>query len=385
VTRRLEYRLDKVRQRLHILDGLLIAFLNLDEVIAIIRTEDDPKAELMARFDLSELQANAILDIRLRQLARLEEIRLRAEQDELGKERDNLEKILGSKSRMKKLIRTELLADAQTYGDDRRSPLVVRESAQAMAETELMTVEPVTIVLSEKGWVRAAKGHDIDATALSYKAGDGFRAAAQGRSNQQALFIDSHGRVYSLAAHSLPSARGQGEPLTGRLTPPAGAEFVGVMAGDPDTLYLLATDAGYGFVARLGDMVAKNKAGKAVISVPQGARVLPPVLVGDTTHDRIAAVTTEGQLLVTTFAEVPQLSKGKGIKIIGIPSARLKTREEYVVAMAVLPPGGALTAYAGQRHVTIKSKDLEPFVGERGRRGQKLPKGFRSVDRLSAT
>jgi len=384
VTRRLQYRLEKVRQRLHILDGLLIAFLNLDEVIAIIRTEDEPKAELMARFKLSEIQANAILDIRLRQLAKLEEIKLRAEQDELATERDELEKILASKARMKKLIRSELMADAERYGDERRSPLVAREAAQAMAENELITAEPVTIVLSEKGWVRAAKGHDIDPATLSYKAGDGFRAAAQGRSNQLALFVDSHGRVYSLPAHSLPSARGQGEPLTGRLTPPAGATFVGVMAGDADDLWLLATDAGYGFVARLGDLVAKNKAGKAVISVPQGARVLPPAAITDTTQDRIAAVTTEGQLLLTTFAEVPQLSKGKGVKIIGIPSARLKTREEYVVAVTVLSAGAALTVVAGQRHTTIKPKDLERFEGERGRRGQKLPKGFRGVDRLSS-
>jgi len=384
VTRRLQYRLEKVKQRLHILDGLLIAFLNLDEVIAIIRTEDEPKTELMARFELSEIQANAILDIRLRQLAKLEEIKLRAEQDELATERDELEKILASKARMKKLIRSELLADAERYGDERRSPLVAREAAQAMAENELITAEPVTIVLSEKGWVRAAKGHDIDPATLSYKAGDGFRAAAQGRSNQLALFIDSHGRVYSLPAHSLPSARGQGEPLTGRLTPPAGATFVGLMAGDADDLWLLASDAGYGFVARLGDLVAKNKAGKAVISVPQGARVLLPAAITDTTQDRIAAVTTEGQLLLTTFDEVPQLSKGKGVKIIGIPSARLKTREEYVVAVTVLPAGAALTVVAGQRHTTIKPKDLERFEGERGRRGQKLPKGFRNVDRLSS-
>ena len=384
VTRRLYHRLEKVTQRLHILDGLLIAFLNLDEVIEIIRSEDDPKARLMKRFKLSEIQTNAILDIRLRQLAKLEEIKLRAEQDELSKEREELEKILASKQRMKKLIRTELLADAERYGDERRSPLVAREAAQAMAENELITVEPVTIVLSEKGWVRAAKGHDIDPASLSYKAGDSFRAAAQGRSNQSALFIDSHGRVYSLPAHSLPSARGQGEPLTGRLTPPAGATFVGVMAGDPDDLWLLATDAGYGFVARLGDLEAKNKAGKAVISVPQGARVLPPAAITDTTQDRIAAVTTEGQLLLTTFAEVPQLSKGKGVKIIGIPSARLKSREEFVVAVTVLPAGASLTVVAGQRHTTIKPRDLERFEGERGRRGQKLPKGFRGVDRLSS-
>ncbi len=382
VRRRLEYRLDKVRQRLHILDGLLIAYLNIDEVIEIIRTEDHPRQALMERFGITEIQANAILDIRLRQLAKLEEIKIRGEQEELSAERDQLEKTLNSRQRLKTLIRKELEADAETYGDDRRSPIVAREAAQAMDEAALVSSDPITIVLSEKGWVRAAKGHEIDPRSLSFKAGDAFQSAAMGRSNQLALFIDSTGRVYSLPAHSLPSARGQGEPLTGRLSPPEGALFVGVMAGSADDRYLIASDAGYGFVARLGDLHTKNRSGKAVLSLPKGARVLPPARVLDPGSDRVAAVTTEGRLLVHSLADLPALAKGKGVKIIGIPSARVAAREEYVCAIAVVPENGRLTVYSGQRHVTLKPRDLESYTGERGRRGNLLPKGFRRVDRV---
>lgn len=382
VTRRLEHRLDKVTRRLHVLEGLLIAYLNLDEVIEIIRTEDEPKLVLMERFELSEVQADAILDIRLRQLAKLEEIKIKDEQKTLEAERDDLEKTLRSKARLKKLIRSELEADAETYGDDRRSPLVERASAQAMEETALVSSEPVTIVLSEKGWVRAAKGHEIDAKSLTYKAGDDFRAAAAGRGNQPAYFIDSRGRVYAVPAHTLPSARGQGEPLTGRLNPPEGACFAGVMAGAEDTRYLLASDAGYGFVARLGDLYTRNKSGKAVLTVPKGAEVLPPAQVEVADTDDVAAVTTEGRMLVLPAGELPQLARGKGVKIIGIPAARAAAREEYVVAVAVVPKKKSLKVDAGQRHTVLKPKDLDRYRGERGRRGLKLPQGFRRVDRL---
>ncbi len=384
VRRRLEHRLEKVRQRLHILDGLLIAYLNIDEVIEIIRTEDHPRQALMERFGITEIQANAILDIRLRQLAKLEEIKIRGEQEELSAERDQLEKTLNSRQRLKTLIRKELEADAETYGDGRRSPIVTRGAAQAMDEAALVSAEPITIVLSEKGWVRAAKGHDIDARGLSFKAGDACQASATGRSNQLALFIDSTGRVYSLPAHSLPSARGQGEPLTGRLSPPEGAVFVGVMAGHADDRYLIASDAGYGFVARLGDLHTKNRSGKAVLSLPKGARVLPPARVFDPDSDRVAAVTTEGRLLVHPLADLPSLAKGKGVKIIGIPAARVAAREEYVRAIAVVPQGAPLIAYSGQRHVTLKPRDLENYCGERGRRGNLLPKGFRRVERVES-
>ncbi|MHB1370707.1 MAG: DNA topoisomerase IV subunit A [Pseudomonadaceae bacterium] len=382
VRRRLQFRLDKVEKRLHLLDGLLVAFLNLNEVIHIIRTEDQPKPVLMARFALSELQADYILDTRLRQLARLEEMKIRAEQDELMKEREQLLALLGSETKLKKLVRKELLADAETYGDARRSPIVERAEARALSENELLPSEPVTVVISEKGWVRCAKGHDIDATGLSYKAGDGFKAAAGGRSNQFAVFIDSTGRSYSLAAHSLPSARGQGEPLTGRLTPPPGASFECVLLPDDDALYVIASDAGYGFVVKGDDLQAKNKAGKTLLSLPAGAKVVAPRPLHSRDDDWLAAVTTEGRLLVFPVRDLPQLGKGKGNKIIGIPGERVASREEYLVDLAVLPAGATLTLQAGKRTLSLKADDLEHYKGERGRRGNKLPRGFQRVDGL---
>ncbi len=323
VRRRLQHRLDKVERRLHLLDGLLTAFLNLDEVIHIIRTEEHPKQALIARFELSEIQAEYILETRLRQLARLEEMKIRGEQDELLKEQAKLQALLGSEAKLRKLVRSELIKDAETYGDARRSPIVERVEAKALSENELMPTEPVTVVLSEKGWVRCAKGHDIDATGLSYKAGDGFKAAAAGRSNQFAVLIDSTGRSYSVAAHSLPSARGQGEPLTGRLTPPPGATFECVLLPEDDALYVVASDAGYGFVVKGEDLQAKNKAGKGLLSLPNGAKVMTPRPVANREQDWLAAVTTEGRLLVFKVSDLPQLGKGKGNKIIGVPGDRV--------------------------------------------------------------
>ncbi len=382
VRRRLQFRLDKVEKRLHLLEGLLVAFLNLDEVIHIIRTEDQPKPVLMARFELSELQADYILDTRLRQLARLEEMKIRGEQDELAKERERLLALLGSESKLKKLVRKELIEDAETYGDDRRSPIVERAEARALSENELLPSEPVTVVISDKGWARCAKGHDVDAGGLSYKAGDGFKAAAAGRSNQYAVFIDSTGRSYSLAAHSLPSARGQGEPLTGRLTPPPGASFECVLLPDDEALYVIASDAGYGFVVKGEDLQAKNKAGKALLSLPTGARVVAPRPLANREEDWLAAVTTEGRLLVFPVRDLPQLGKGKGNKIIGIPGERVASREEYLVDLAVLPAGATLLLQAGKRTLSLKAEDLEHYKGERGRRGNKLPRGFQRVEGL---
>ena len=382
VRRRLQFRLDKVEKRLHLLEGLLVAFLNLDEVIHIIRTEDQPKPVLMARFELSELQADYILDTRLRQLARLEEMKIRGEQDELAKEREKLLALLGSESKLKKLVRKELIEDAETYGDDRRSPIVERAEARALSENELLPSEPVTVVISDKGWARCAKGHDVDASGLSYKAGDGFKAAAAGRSNQYAVFIDSTGRSYSLAAHSLPSARGQGEPLTGRLTPPPGASFECVLLPDDEALYVIASDAGYGFVVKGEDLQAKNKAGKALLSLPTGARVVAPRPLANREEDWLAAVTTEGRLLVFPVRDLPQLGKGKGNKIIGIPGERVASREEYLVDLAVLPAGATLLLQAGKRTLSLKAEDLEHYKGERGRRGNKLPRGFQRVEGL---
>ncbi|KPX45596.1 DNA topoisomerase 4 subunit A [Pseudomonas syringae pv. helianthi] len=382
VRRRLQFRLDKVEHRLHLLDGLLTAYLNLDEVIHIIRTAEHPKAELIARFDLSEIQADYILDTRLRQLARLEEMKLRSEQDALRKEQARLLALLGSESKLRKLVRAELIADAETYGDDRRSPIVARAEAKALSENELMPTEPVTVVLSEKGWVRCAKGHDIDATGLSYKAGDGFKTSSIGRSNQYAVFIDSTGRSYSVAAHTLPSARGQGEPLTGKLQPPPGATFECVLLPEDDALYVIASDAGYGFVVKGEDLQAKNKAGKALLSLPSGAKVILPRPVPDREQNWLAAVTTEGRLLVFKISDLPQLGKGKGNKIIGIPGERVASREEYVTDLAVIAQGATLVLQAGKRTLSLKPEDLEHYKGERGRRGNKLPRGFQRVDAL---
>jgi topoisomerase-4 subunit A len=379
---RLEYRLGKVNRRLHLLDGLLVAFLNLDEVIHIVRTEDKPKPALIKRFDLSEEQADYILDTRLRQLARLEEMKIKSEQQELAKERDGLKQTLSSKQRMKTLIKKEIQEDTRKYGDARRSKLVDRAPAQVLDETALIPSEAVTIVLSRNGWVRVAKGHEIDASEMNYKSGDEFAMAARGRSNQLAVFIDSTGKTYALPTHSLPSARGQGEPLSGRLKLADGARFVGVMAGDPDQLFLLASDSGYGFTIRLGDMVTRNKAGKSTLSVPRGAGVLPPVPVRSLNDDWIVAVSTEGYMLVIPLAELPQMTRGKGNKIINIPSARLKAREEYVAAIRCIQDGEKLTVYAGKKHKTMKAAEVDEFAGERGRRGRKLPRGYQKVDRI---
>ncbi len=384
VRRRLEHRLGKVLDRLHLLEGLLIAFLNIDEVIRIIRTEDEPKPILMARFGLTDVQAEYVLNTRLRQLARLEEMKIRTEQAELAEERDRLQAILGDEGKLKRLIRDEIAADAEKYGDARRSPLVERAAAAALDETQMTPSEPVTAVLSEKGWVRAAKGHEIDAASLSYRSGDRFLAAAQLRSNQTVVFLDSTGRSYSLPAHTLPSARGQGEPLTGRLDPPKGASFVAVLGDGPDTRLMLASDAGYGFVARMEDLYAKPKAGKAVLSLPAGARVLTPVPVVDSQGARLAAATTSGHLLVFPVSELPEMPRGKGNKIIGIPSARAAAREELLAALAVVPEGGSLILLSGKRTFTLKPADLDLYAGERGRRGKLLPRGFQKVDGLQA-
>jgi topoisomerase-4 subunit A len=380
VRRRLEYRLDRVLKRLHILEGYLVAFLNIDEVIHIIRTEDKPKPALMERFGITDVQAEAILELKLRNLAKLEEIKIRGEQDELEQERDQLQKILGSAARLKTLIKKELQAVAKQYGDDRRSPIVQRNEARAFSELELMTADPVTVVLSEKGWIRAAKGHDIDPGSLSYKSGDGYKLAARGRSNQPTVILDSTGRAYTVPSHNLPSARGQGEPLTGRINPPSGASFEGLMMGSDEQLYLLASDAGYGFVAKLGDLQSKNRSGKAALTLPKGARVLQPARVDKVNGAYVVAVSNEGRMLVFPLQDLPQMARGKGNKIIGIPSARVQSREEFVVAIQVLGEGDALLIYAGKRHLRLKFSELEHYRGERGRRGNKLPRGFQKVD-----
>ncbi len=380
VRNRLNWRLDKVNKRLHLLEGLLIAFLNIDEVIKIIRETDKPKPALIKRFKLSDEQADYILDTKLRQLARLEEMKIRAEQEELALEKAQLEKLLSSDQRLKTLIKKEILDDAEAYGDKRRSPIVSREAAQAMDETALIPSEAITVVLSQKGWVRAAKGHDIDVDKLNYKAGDGPQSSAAGKSNQLAVFLDSTGRAYTLQAHTLPSARGQGEPLTGRFNPPAGAGFVSALIGNPDELYLFSTSYGYGFVCKLGDLHSRNKAGKAFLNVPQGAKVLPPVKVRSLEDDWIVAVSSEGHMLVTALEELPQMVRGKGNKIINVPPAKLKSAEEWICAIDLIQDGEKLTVYAGKKHKTMKADEVDEHAGERGKRGFKLPRGYQKVD-----
>ena len=382
VRRRLQFRLDKTLDRLHILDGLLIAFLNIDEVIKIIRQEDKPKQALMKTFQISERQSDAILELRLRQLAKLEEIKIKTEQQELSDERKTLEQLLKSATRLKTFIKKEIKTDAEKFGDFRRSRLVEREEARAFSETELLSTEPVTIVLSERGWMRAAKGHDVDPRALQFKSGDGFKVAARGKSNQLAIFLDSTGRAYSLPAHTLPSARGQGEPISGKVNPPSGATFEGVVIGDDDRDVLLASDAGYGFVARLGDLISKNKSGKAILRLPKGSVLMPAMMIKDYDSDGIVSVTNEGRMLMFPLSELPRLAKGKGNKIINIPSARVADRIEFVVAMTTVTAEDTLTVYAGRRHHDLKPADLQHYQGERGRRGNKLPRGFQNVDRI---
>ena len=382
VRRRLEFRLEKVLARLHVLEGYLIAFLNIDEVIHIIRTEDKPKPVLMARFALSDIQADAILDLRLRHLARLEEQRIRGEQAELAAERKKLETTLGSRRRLRTLVREEITRDMATFGDDRRCTIEARAAAQALSETELIPAEPVTVVLSAKGWVRAAKGHEVEARELSFRSGDEFQAAARGRSNQNVVLLDSTGRAYTVAAHTLPSARGLGEPLSGRLSPPDGATFAGLVMQGVTAHVLLACDHGYGFVAEIAELMTKNRSGKLVLSPPQGSRILAPVPVTNPDEDWVACVTTAGHLLIFPAGELPVLARGKGQRMLQIPTAKLKSREEVMVGFTVLRPDDELRIYAGNRHLTLKEADQEHYVGERARRGLKLPRGFQRVDRI---
>ncbi|MXP49755.1 DNA topoisomerase IV subunit A [Pantoea sp. Eser] len=381
VKRRLNHRLDRVLRRLHILDGLLVAFLNIDEVIHIIRTEDEPKPVLMSRFELSETQAESILELKLRHLAKLEEVKIRAEQAELEKERDQLQATLASERKMNTLLKKELQADSVSYGDERRSPLREREEAKALSETELIPSEPVTIVLSQMGWVRSAKGHDIDPAGLSYKAGDSYLAAARGKSNQPVAFIDSTGRSYTLDPTSLPSARGQGEPLTGKLTPPPGAVVEQVLMEPDEQRLLMASDAGYGFICTFADLVSRNRAGKALLTLPENARVMTPIAVHHE-DDMLLAITQAGRMLMFPVGELPQMSKGKGNKIISIPAAEAAAGQDKLAWVMILPPGRIITLHVGKRKMLLRSEELKKFRADRGRRGTLLPRGLQKIDRV---
>jgi len=381
---RLEHRLAQVERRLHILEAYLVAYLNIDEVIRIIRTEDEPKAVLMNRFTLSDVQAESILELKLRFLNRLEEMEIRGEQDKLSEEREALEKTLKSNARLRALVKKELEADAREFGDARRSPIVMREAAKALEATSLIPSEQVTVILSEKGWVRAGKGHDLDPRTLQYKAGDGYLHAAHGRSNQLAVFIDSAGRTYSLPAHTLPSAKGHGEPLSSSLAPPPGASFVAVIMGAPEDLYLLTTDDGYGFVVKLEDMMTRIKNGKSTVNVNPGARVLVPQRVMSFDSDLVAAATSEGKLLLFPAVEMPQMGRGKGVKTINVHKAKGLLPGEKVIGVAVVPKDGTLVVQSGKRHTNLKKADLDPYLGHRAQRGLKLPRGFQNVAEIRA-
>lgn len=381
VRRRLQHRLDKVVARLHILDALLIAYLNIDEVIAIIRENDKPKPVLMARFGITDIQAEAVLELKLRHLAKLEEMQIKGEQDELEKERQALEKTLGSKRLLNRLIKKELEIDAEKYGDDRRSPLVTRNVSQALDTTALIANEPLTVILSQKGWVRAAKGHEIDVQSLNYRSGDKYLDSAKGRSTQPTYILDSTGRVYNIATHDLPSARSQGEPLTGRLKPQAGSLFTHVFAGQPEDWYLLVSNAGYGFRVQLKDLQSKNKAGKAAITLPKGSKVLAPVSIANDT-DLVAVATLQGRLLIFPVQELPALPKGKGNKLIQIPTADFSSGVDAVISVCTFYETAALKIISGKRHLTLKTNDIEVYSGNRAKRGMALPRGFQKVDGL---
>jgi topoisomerase-4 subunit A len=384
VAKRLRHRLEKVERRMHMLQALLVVFLNLDEVIRIIRSEDEPKPVLMARFGLDEEQAEYILETKLKQLARLEEMKIRGEQDDLAKEAEKIQGILASKAKLKKQVKDELLADAKKFGDARRSPLVGRGAAVAISETELVPSEPVTVVLSRKGWIRAAKGHDVDAATLGYRDGDGLLQAVRGRSTQQVAILDSTGRAYSTLAHTLPSARGNGEPLSGRFAPPAGASFVGLAAAEVDVRFVVASSSGYGFVTRFENFTGRNKAGKQLINAGDAKAILPPVAVTDPKSDWIVAITSSGHLLAFPISELPELDRGKGNKIVQIPPAKLKSGEEKVVAIASVRQGGELTVYSGRQKLVLAWRDLQAYEGSRAARGNLLPRGFTKVDRVES-
>ncbi len=384
VRRRLTHRLEKVTDRLHILEGLMAAFLNIDEVIRIIRTSDEPKPALISAFSISERQAEAILELKLRQIAKLEEIKIREEQEALAEEQKQLELLLSSNRRLKTLVRKELTADAEEFGDDRRSPLVAREAAKALEENQLMPAESITIILSEKGWIRAAKGHDIDAQNLNFKSGDHLLCSAPGRSNDQLVVLDSSGRAYSVPAHSLPSARSLGEPLNSGLNPPAGSSFQGLMIAEATQQYLLSTSAGYGFIGELGDMVTRNKSGKATLKMTEGASVISPQKIFDTDDDWVAVISNTGRLLIFTAFELPKLSRGKGVKLINIPKAQFADGEEFVISVCAFREGQKLRVHAGKRYINLKAADFEPYIGSRAQRGKFLPRGFRQAKLIEA-
>ena len=380
VKRKLEHRLDQVNDRLHILEGLLTIFVDLDKVIKIIRNSDEPKKELIKAFKLSEIQANAILEIRLRQLAKLEQLKIENERNELVDERDDIEKILKSKSRLKTLIKNELNEIKELFGEERKSPIINSTNAKIFSEEETIVTEPITVVLSKAGWVRSAKGHEIDPNTLSYRGDDSLQDFARGRSNQLAVFLDSNGKAYSIQSHSLPSARGMGEPITGRLNADSGVQFISSVIGVEGNKFLIMNTAGYGYISEYQNMISNKKTGRAFMKLPDNAKMLKAIPVKDN-HTHIAAVSNIGKLLIFNIEELPILGKGKGNKIINIPKDKLAAGEEFMAHAQLLADDSSLKIEVGKRSVTLKPKDWSEYVLSRAKRGKKVGKLI-NIERL---
>ncbi len=380
VKKRLEYRLKKLINRIHILDGLLTAFLNIDEIIEIIRQSDNAKDELIRKFDLSEIQAEAILEIKLRQLAKLEEIKIKAEKNELDKERASIEKILSSDRLIKNLIKREIRSDARKYGDKRRSPIRERKDAEAFSKEEIIQIEPVTIILSKNGWVRSAKGYDIDPARIKFKPGDSFLSYVRTMNNKNIVFIDSTGRFYSIYAYDLPSARGMGEPLTTKLSIKAGASVIAMLAGEEEDFFLFFSDMGFGFITKFANLITKNKAGKTGLVLPETAKIMKPELIKKPESDLIAVVTTAGRFIIFPVKEMPVLEKGKGNKIIGIPRDQLKYEgSERVKLLKIIPENSNIVVHSGKHFLKLTPQNQEYYRSKRGYRGRKLPRGYQIV------
>jgi len=381
VKRKLEHRLDQVNDRLHILEGLLTIFVDLDKVIKIIRQSDEPKKELIKAFKLSEIQANAILEIRLRQLAKLEQLKIENERNELVSEQDEIEKILKSKSRLKTLIKNELVEIRELFGEERKSPIIDSTNAKVFSEEDTIVTEPITVVLSKAGWIRSAKGHEIDPNTLSYRGDDSLQDFARGRSNQLAVFLDSNGKAYSVPSHSLPSARGMGEPITGRLNADSGVQFISSVIGTEGSKFLIMNTAGYGYISEYQNMISNKKSGRAFMKLPDNAKMLKAIPLKDN-HTHIAAVSNIGKLLIFNIEELPILGKGKGNKIINIPKDKLAAGEEFMAHAQLLADNSSLKIEVGKRSVTLKPKDWIEYVLSRAKRGKKVGKLI-NIERLT--
>jgi len=382
VIRRLEHRLDQVNDRLHILEGLLAVYLNIDEVIKIIRESDEPKKEIIREFKLTDIQANAILEIKLRQLAKLEQIKLEEERSKLSDEQKEIETILSSKARLKTLIKKELLEIKENFGEERKSPIKSASNAKVFSEEETLVTEPITVVLSEAGWIRSGKGHEIDPSSLSYRGEDKLQDYARGKSNQTAVFIDSSGKVFSIASHSLPSARGMGEPISGRVNAESGVNFISALIGEPDDKFIFTNTAGYGYISEFSNTISNKKTGKAFMKIPEGASLIKSQKLRED-HQYIAAVSSIGKLLIFRLDELPILPKGKGNKIINIPTAKFKSKEEKMLDIQLLAEDSNLVVHYGTKTRSLPFKDWQHYISSRAKRGNILAGHLKRVESIS--